>query len=231
MSATRSSRRSRDRVHAELTALLGSGGPLAAAPDGLVDFFTEEIQREIIFEYRERRPDVIDLALELRRQELGDLAAAELADVDWLAADLPSTIGSALPKCGAEPPGVRSSDRDGGAGQVPFEAPCDISCHISLRPTSGKSTRPQSSITRPPAHQLGTGGQRHGHQPGRSGLAPPVELDPTRQTGPRRAVPDGMRLTGPLDVVHRYESAGWVVLVQLAAYSAGVRPPREECGR
>lgn len=121
MSATRSSRRSRDRVHAELTALLGSGGPLAAAPDGLVDFFTEEIQREIIFEYRERRPDVIDLALELRQeQELGDLAAAELADVDWLAADLPSTIGSALPKCGAEPPAFRSSDRDGGAGQVPI---------------------------------------------------------------------------------------------------------------
>lgn len=29
---------------------------------------------------------------------------------------------------------------------------------------------------------------------------------------------------------NRYESAGWVMLVQLAAYSAGVRSPREECG-
>ncbi len=57
MSVTRSSRRSRDRVHAELTALLGPGGPLAAAPGALADFFTDEIQRQILFEYREQRPD------------------------------------------------------------------------------------------------------------------------------------------------------------------------------
>lgn len=29
---------------------------------------------------------------------------------------------------------------------------------------------------------------------------------------------------------NRCENAGWVVLVQVAAYSAGARSPREECG-
>jgi hypothetical protein len=57
VSATRSSRRDRDRIHAELTALLGAGGALAAPPAELADFFTEDVQRQIVFEYREQRPD------------------------------------------------------------------------------------------------------------------------------------------------------------------------------
>lgn len=57
MSATASGRRLRDRVHAELTALRGAGGDLADPPPGFADFFTDAIQREVAFEYRELRPD------------------------------------------------------------------------------------------------------------------------------------------------------------------------------
>ena len=35
----------------------------------------------------------------------------------------------------------------------------------------------------------------------------------------------------PMNWSTRYESASWVGLVQVAAYSAGVRSPNEECGR
>lgn len=57
MSATSSSRRLRDRVHAELTALRSPSGDLADPPPGFDDFFTDVIQREVAFEYREQRPD------------------------------------------------------------------------------------------------------------------------------------------------------------------------------
>lgn len=57
MSATASGRRLRDRVHAELTALRGTGGDLADPPPGFDDFFTDVIQRDVAFEYREQRPD------------------------------------------------------------------------------------------------------------------------------------------------------------------------------
>lgn len=62
MSATASGRRHcdialRDRVHAELTTLRAPGGDLADPPAGFDAFFTDTIQREVAFEYREQRPD------------------------------------------------------------------------------------------------------------------------------------------------------------------------------
>ena len=58
-------------------------------------------------------------------------------------------------------------------------------------------------------------------------LAPDPRSAHTLNTSPTHA----SAWRDPLMWSIRYESAGWVWLVQLAAYSAGVRSPREECGR
>lgn len=52
-----SRRRRRDGVHAELTALRGLGGPLHVSPNDLTAYFTDSVQRDVVFQYREQRPD------------------------------------------------------------------------------------------------------------------------------------------------------------------------------
>lgn len=57
MSATRSSRALRDRVHAELTELLAADGKLGVVPANISEFFDEARQRQIALDYRAQSPD------------------------------------------------------------------------------------------------------------------------------------------------------------------------------
>lgn len=54
MSSLRSSHRDRNKIHAELTALLATGGPLAEQPERVGDFLSDELVAEVAMEYRAR---------------------------------------------------------------------------------------------------------------------------------------------------------------------------------